>query len=211
MDGNKSSIHDATKGTIYPEGHWDKKLSDLKTSGARMAQQLREQGHPFIVRILTTAVVKGGDSIPLRGVVMNLDWKIATRLEMVESANAMITNAYIIDSLDPAFPHVLGSIIEGKGLYEHSVGQFFELYGRFEGKYQLKRPRDTRDKMASLVNGDKRYLVRYKEYGKSVSVPMPWAVRNILAHAGSNPNKLDPNRDEIRTSIGLLRSWTDEN
>ncbi|MDE0068413.1 MAG: hypothetical protein OXO48_01770 [Caldilineaceae bacterium] len=209
MDGNKSSRQGPTEGTIYPEYQWKEKLSNLKKSGARKAKELRGQGHPFIVRILTTAVVKGGDTIPLRGVVMNLDWKIATRLEMVESANAMITNAYIIDSLDPALPHVLGSIIEGKGLYEHSVGQFFELYGRFEGKYQLKRSRDTRDKMTALVNGDKRYLVRYKEYGKSVSVPMPWAVRNILSHAGSNPNKLNPKRDEIRTSIDLLRSWVD--
>ena len=125
---------------------------------------------------------------------------MATRLEMVESAREMITKAYMIDSLDPAFPHVLGSVIEGKGLYEHSIGEFFELYGRFEEKYQLKKPRYTRDKMASLVDGDERYLKQYKEYGKWGSAPMPYAVRNILAHAGTNPNKLDPGRNEIRTS-----------
>ena len=88
-----------------------------------------------------------------------------------------------------------------------AIGEFFELYGRFEGKFQLKKPHDTRDKMASLVNGDVRYLKQYKDYGKWSSVPMPYAVRNILAHTGTNPNKLDPEGKEIRTSIDLLRSW----
>ena len=186
---------------------WTQKLSNLKDSGMRMAKQMREQGHPFIAKILTTMVVKGGDTIPLRAVIITLDWKMIARLEMVESAIEMITNAYLIDSLDPAFPHVLGSVIEGKGLYEHSIGEFFELYGRFEEKYQLKKQSDTRDKMASLVNGNEGFLKQYKEYGKWNSVPMPYAVRNILAHAGTNPNKLDPERDEIRTSIDLLRLW----
>ena len=44
---------------------------------------------------------------------------------MVESARDLITNAYIVDSLDPVFPTVLKSIIEGKGLYAHSMGSFF--------------------------------------------------------------------------------------
>ena len=126
---------------------------------------------------------------------------------MVESAREMITTAYKIDSLDPAFPHVLASIIEGKGLYEHSVGEFFELYGRFGEKYQLKKGSEVREKMAFLVNGDVEFLKRYKEYGKYKPVPLPYAVRNILAHPGTNPNDLDPELDEIRQSLNLLRTW----
>ena len=159
------------------------------------------------MEILGTTEVQGGDSVPLRGVTIKLDWKMATRLEMVESAREIITKAYVIDSLDPALPHVLGSVIEGKGLYEHSIGEFFELYGRFAGKYQLKRASDTRDKMAALVKGETRYLKQYREHGKWSSVPMPYAVRNILAHAGTNPNQIDQKGEEIRTSITLLRSW----
>ena len=119
----------------------------------------------------------------------------------------MITKAYMLDSLDPAFPTVLRSIIEGKGLYEYSIGEFFQLYGRFEGKYQLAKGNDTRDKMEALVNGDKRYLKSYQEHGKSFQYPLPYAVRNILAHAGRNPNTLDPAGKDLRTSIELLRSW----
>ncbi len=207
MNDSKISEIDSPKGILYPASGWNRKLSTLKKSGMRMAKKMREQGHPFIVKILTTMVVKEGDTIPLRAVIIKLDWKMATRLEMVESATEMITKAYEIDSLDPALPHVLGSVIEGKGLYEHSIGEFFELYGRFEGKYQLKKGSDTRDKMASLVKGDKRYLKKYKEYNKWSYVPMPYAVRNILAHAGTNPNKLDEQVKEIRTSITLLKSW----
>ncbi|MDE0199661.1 MAG: hypothetical protein OXK78_15765 [Caldilineaceae bacterium] len=207
MNDSKNSEPDSREGILYPAAEWNRKLSALKVSGMRMANQMREQGNAFIVKILTTMVVKEGDTIPLRAVIIKLDWKVATRLEMVESATEMITKAYEIDSLDPALSHVLGSVIEGKGLYEHSIGEFFELYGRFEEKYQLKKGSDTRDKMASLVKGDKKYLKKYKEYKKWSFVPMPYAVRNILAHAGTNPNKLDQQGEEIRTSITLLKSW----
>ena len=107
----------------------------------------------------------------------------------------------------PAFPTALRSIIEGKGLYEYSIGEFFQLYVNFEGKYQLTKGNDTRNKMEALVNGDKKYLKPYQIHGKSLLSPLPYAVRNILAHAGHNPNTLDPEGKELRTSIELLRSW----
>lgn len=207
MNDSKISEIDSPEGILYPASGWNRKLSTLKKSGMRMAKKMREQGLPFIVKILTTMVVKEGDTIPVSAVIIKLDWKMATRLKMVESATEMITKAYEIDSLDPALPHVLGSVIEGKGLYEHSIGEFFELYGRFKEKYQLETGRDTRDKMASLVDGDERYLTQYKERGKSSSVPLPYAVRNILAHAGTNPNRIDKRGEKIRTSITLLKSW----
>ena len=36
--------------------------------------------------------------------------------------------------------------------------------------------------MLALVNGDKKYMKCYKEHGKPRLVPLPYAVRNILAH-----------------------------
>ena len=133
-------------------------MAAVKENGLRVAKDIGEQNLPFVVKPLAPKEVRGGDTIPLSGVVIKLDWQIATKLEMVESARDMITKAYMLDSLDPAFPTVLRSIIEGKGLYEYSIGEFFQLYGRFEGKYQLAKGNDTRDKMEALVNGDKRYL-----------------------------------------------------
>ena len=188
-------------------GTWDEKMATVKKNGIRMAKHMRKQNRTFIAEILAPKEVKAGDTVPLSGVVIKLDWKIVTKLEMVESAKDMITNAYILDSLDPAFPTVLRSIIEGKGLYEHSIGEFFQLYGKFEGKYQLTKGKETRAKMLAFVNGDKRYLKPYQEHGKSVLHPLPYAVRNILAHAGNNPNTLGMEGKELRTSIRLLRSW----
>ncbi len=207
MDDNNSSASGDVSITVIPEHSWDEKMAAVKKNGLRMAKDIGEHNVPFVVKPLALKEVQGGDTIPLSGVVIKLDWKIATKLEMVESARDMITNAYILDSLDPAFPTVLRSIIEGKSLYEYSIGEFFQLYGRFEGKHQLTKGRDTRRKMEALVNGDEKYLRRYQEYGKSFLYPLPFAVRNILAHTGHNPNTLDPEGKELRTSIELLKSW----
>ena len=193
--------------TVTPELNWDRMISVIKRNGNRMARRMAEQDQRFIVRILAPKMVQSGDTVPLSGAVIDLDWKVAKRLEMVDSARDMISKAYLLGSLDRGFPTVLRSIIEGRGLYEHSIGEFFQLYGRFEGTYQLTRGSETRAKMDTLVNGDERYLKPYQERGESRLYPLPYAVRNILAHTGHNPNTLDPEGNELRTSVELLRSW----
>ena len=207
MDYSKISASGDVNVIVMPKHEWDKKMSAIKEDGNRVANQMREQDKPFIVKPLAPKEVKGGDIVPLSGVVIKLDWKITTKLEMVESARDMITKAYILDSLDPGLPTVLRSIIQGEGLYEHSIGEFFQLYGEFQGKYELNNETETRDKMLALVNGDKKYMKGYKEYGKSRLVPLPYAVRNILAHTRHNPNTLDTEGKDLRTSIELLQSW----
>ena len=57
------------------------------------------------------------------------------------------------------------------------------------------------------MNGDKRFQKLYKEHGKWNYHPLPYAVRNILAHSGKNTNTLDEHGEELRSSIRLLRSW----
>ena len=207
MDDNKTSASGDVSVTIMPKHSWDEKMAAVKENGLRVAKDISEHNGPFVVKPLAPKEVQGGDTIPLSGVVIKLDWKIATKLEMVESARDLITNAYILHSLDPAFPTVLTAIIEGKGLYEYSIGEFFQLYGRFEGKHQLTKGGDTRRKMEALVNGDQKHMKRYQEHGRWVLHPLPYAVRNILAHTGHNPNTLDPEGKELRTSIELLKSW----
>lgn len=193
--------------TVIPRKSWGKKLSSIRKSGARMERELREKGHKFHVEILGPREVQGGDSVPVSGVEIKLDWKVETRIKLVEAANSMITSAYLIGSLDSALPAVLRSVIEGRGLYEHSIGEFFLLYGKFEQKYKLSKGMETRAKMLGLLKADKRYLKPYKERGKTREDPLPYAVRNILSHVGKNPNTLDPRGDDLRKSIELLKSW----
>ena len=172
-----------------------------------MAKQMRRENRQFVARILAPREVLGDDAIPLRAVIIRPDWKVAARLEMVESATEMITKAYITGALDPALPDVLASIIEGKGLYEHNIGEFFQLYGKFEGIYETQSKR-TKTAMETFVNGDNRYQKPYRERGKWNLHPLSYAVRNILAHVGHSSNTLDQEGKELRMSIELLRSWT---
>ena len=37
--------------------------------------------------------------------------------------------------------------------------------------------------------------------------PMPYAVRNIPSHVDNNPNSLDREGNDLKTSIELLKSW----
>lgn len=206
-NGTHSEATDITI-TVKPKDLWDKRISSIKRSGARKAKEFQRRGHKFLVEILGPREVQGGDSVPLAGIQIQLDWKVETRIKLTEAANDMITNAYLIDCLDPALPAVLKSIIEGKGLYEHGIGEFFLLYGRFEQKHKLIKGTETRAKMLELLKGDKRFLKPYMERGKMRQDPLPYAVRNILSHMGNNPNTLDHQGGDLRTSVELLKSWT---
>ena len=191
--------------TVKSEHSWDEKVSAVRKSGIHMARELRQRGHKFHAEILAPGEMRGGDAVPLAGVMIELDWKVETKIQMVKSANEMITNAYLIGALDPAMPTVLTAVIEGTGLVEHGIGEFFLLYGQFEHKYQAGVGKIAREKMLKLLNGDKRYLKPYTERGKTRLEPLPLAVRNILSHVGKNPNRLE--EGELRTSIDLLKSW----
>ena len=207
MHGRKNTASGSVDITVVPKHSWDEKMDIIQQNGLRIAMEYSKQGLPFVVKPLAPKEVQGEDTIPLSGVVIKLDWQIAKKLQMVDSARDMITYAYILNALDPAFPTVLRSIIEGKGLYKHSIGEFFQLYGKFEGQHQLTSQKDTRDKMKALVEGDKKYLKCYRERGKTFLYPPPYAVRNILAHSGNKSNTLDPEGKELQLSIELLRSW----
>ena len=207
MKGDEMSGSGEVSFTVIPKAKWNKKLSAVKAHGIRIANERRAQGHTSSVEILAPREIHDRKSIPLAAVMIELDWRMGTKLSMVESARDMITSAYTVDSLDPAFPTVLASIIEGRGLYEHGIGEFFLLYGKFEQKYRLGKGKDTRAKMLNLINGDTRYLKPYTERGKTRMDPLPHAVRNILSHVGNNPNTLDTEGNDLRTSIELLRSW----
>ncbi len=101
-------------------------------------------------------------------------------------------------------------MILGKGLYLDSVGEFFQLYGRFEQMLgltdnyrQSEIEREMRDRLGDEVVQHSR---EYERDGKKSSKPLPLYVRNTLAHSGTNPtNGL---RDgDLKTAIRLLKDW----
>ena len=51
-------------------------------------------------------------------------------------------------------------------------------------------------------------MVGFGEHQRALPKQLPsYAVRNILAHTGTDTNTFDPEGKEIRKSIELLRSW----
>jgi len=192
--------------TVRPKPLWDQKVAKIAKAGERLAEELQEKGHSFKVEILAPKEMVEQTSVPLSAVTLNLDWKIAARLEMIEHAREIITKALFVDSLDSALPTILTAIMEGRGLYEHGIGEFFLLYGKFEQKHSTGG-KETRAKMMELIENDMQYMKPYLTRGKTVRDPLPYAARNILAHAGTNPNTLDENGSDLKKSVELLRSW----
>ncbi len=199
--------------TVKPKHEWDRMMTKIMAEGERLAKRLKDQGHIHKVEILAPKKVHDGDApVTLSGVMLELDWKITTRLEMIEHARDMITKAFMLDEMAPALPAVLKAIIEGRGLYEHGIGEFFLLYGKFEQKYHTNSTK-TQDKMSELIEGrsEKDRLECMKSYispqGSAARAgPLPYVVRNILAHIGTDHhNKLEA--QDIEKSIKLLSSW----
>ena len=193
--------------TVKPKHAWSEKMAAVREAGIRVARDIQEQDHAFNVEILAPREISDEHTVPLSAVTLGLDWKVATRLEMVEHARDIITKAYILECLDPALPTVLAAVIEGRGLYQYGIGEFFLLYGKFEQKHRTEGKK-TRAKMMNLVNGDPQCMKTYIERGKKTMQPLPYAVRNILSHFGTNPNSLDLNGNDLKKSIELLRDWS---
>lgn len=151
--------------------------------------------------------VKGKDTVPIRAVVTPLDSKTPMRKEMAELINDLITKSYWLGTFNSAILTALGAMLDGKGIFEYSIGEFFLLYGRFEQKYECDGWQ-TRKKMRDLLGEDRKYFKRYKDRrGIICHDPLPYVVRNILAHKGRSPNTLDKENKEIKTSIMLLKQW----
>ena len=188
---------------------WKKKMATLKKRGAQAVQRMKSQGRTFQARVLGPLEVpkerfESGE-YTLVAVPIDRDWKLPTKLAMVRDANNLLTNAYKIGTLDNALPIALGAVIEGKGLYQYSIGEFFLLYGRFEQKYEVRKGPEVEARMNDLLQGNEQGLKDYVQGGKTKRVPLPYAVRNILAHVGHNPNKVTV--EELRVAVELLKSW----
>ena len=206
-----ASATDNLQVTILSEDGWAEMMADMKAEGERLAQEKRDQGETFMVKALGSTMVRGGDKVPLSGANFPVDWKCATRGEMAELAKELITKSYLLGALDPALPTVLGSVIGGKSLYEYSIGELFQLYGQFMGKYGLPDGKATRGKMEMLINGNQQYLKLYQTTsGQQYNNPLPYTVRQILAHPDTVVNTLDDGGNDLRTAIELLRQWVSQ-
>ncbi len=190
---------------IIPKDEWDGKVDVVRQRGERFAREMRSQGKPFKAAILGPKEVPKDAEFTLQAVVIQLDWKAATKLELVEDANNFLTKARQVDIFHPDLLAALKSVLEEEPLPMHSIGEFFILYGRFEQKYELSKSERTRDKMEELMKGGEVHRKEYEEDGKNKNAPLPYVARNILAHIGTNPNTLLVK--ELDLAKNLLEAW----
>ena len=179
----------------------------VRKQGIQRAEALLKEGCKLDVMILAPTEVRGGDTVPLAGVITKPDWKTVAKHELADLATEFISKAYLIGMLDNALPTILKSVIEEKGIYEYNIGEFFLLYGRFQEKYGVFTGEKTRKEMSRLVDGEEGYLKAYLDRGKPQEYPLPFAVRNILAHPKNRGNTLDSEGNDIRNSIEILKKW----
>ena len=189
---------------VVSKDEWNKKVESIRKNGGRFAKEMRLQNKPFKAAVLAPKEFPEEAEVAMQAVVIQRDWKVAAKLEMVEDANNFLTKARHIDIFHPDLLSALRATLEEEPLPMHSIGEFFILYGRFEQKYGTTTNQETRKKMEELVNGKKEYLKEYDARNKKY--PLPFAARNILAHIGTN-TKNTLSVKELNLAKNLLEKW----
>ena len=180
----------------------------VRKEGVLQAEELRKEGSKFVPMLLAPRVVRGGDEVPLAGVIAKPDSKVVAKRELTNLATELISKAYLMDMLDNSLPAILRAVIEERGIYEYSVGELFTLYGIFQQKYGVFDDKAIRKKMSCLLDGDESYLREYVDRGKPQKYPLPYVVRTVLAHPkNKNVTTLESLEQDIEASVQLLRRW----
>ena len=178
-------------------------------------------GHPdFILKGIGPLTRGKGDRDLLHGEVgkyleiqlvqIPRDGQQGGKLKLVRLANDALYQAYKLNLPIAGVPRVLASMVQGRGVYLDSIGEFFQLYGRFEQMLGLTddyKQERIKDAMRSRLGDDAAHHSReYERSGTRSLTPLPLYVRNVLAHQGTNPaNSL---RDgDVSTAIRLLKDW----
>ena len=159
-------------------------------------------------------VMQVGKYVEMQLVEIPRDGQQGGKLKLVKLSNALLLQAHKVGVPIAGVAGVLGSMIEMRGFYLDSVGEFFQLYGRFEQMLgsaddykQSKIEREMKDRLGDDVTQHSREYIRS---GRKSLTPLPLYVRNVLAHQGTNPENLLGDGD-LQTAIRLLRDWLRNN
>ena len=136
--------------------------------------------------------LRTGQYFELQIVNIPKDGQQGGKLKLVRLSNELLHQAFKIGLPIAGVANVLGSLIEKRGLYFDSVGEFFQLFGRFE--QMLGLPDDYKqleiecEMQARLGNEVVQYSREYVRAGIKSFKPLPLYVRNVLTHR--EPGKL---------------------
>lgn len=185
---------------------WDRKKALAMEEGLIASREHAESGYSSEYAILGPKEIPEGRQALFAAARLEFGCNLATKRKMVELANEFLDMAHLLNEGPQSLPMVLAATIEERGLLEHSIGEFFLLYGRFEREYEASNSKLAKAKMMELI-GDKPEMMKlYQDRHGQSWVPLPFAIRNILAHS-DNPNELVV--EELWQAIQLLHQWVD--
>ena len=189
-----------------------------------------ENGHSLGLGIMGPKLVPGGEpSVLLRAIALSFDKTLLHRQKMLSLAQDILTEDFLLNERsNPILTEILSDIVSGEPLYDFSVAELFELYGELvnslpeiDKKKQLNKwinDRGFRSKASGALLGNS-FTAQYHSYSRSgynaaaTPVPLPFAVRNTLAHReASNPNValLKDIPHGVHDSVVILRAIKSE-
>lgn len=213
---------------LVPVEEWENSRNEIKEQGRMIATLKREQGEilglesgrEVLPSILCSKEGPGGIETQLAAVMLDVNgdkgWKLSKKVELVEDINNVLAKLELIDLLYPQLPIILGAVLEEKGLAQYSIGEFWLLYGKFEERTK-NEPGKTDDKIRKRLEESGRtdetntkfYKLKKDVIPETNEIiekpqPLPYVVRNILGHIGTDKAGNTLNSDELKNAIQLL-------
>lgn len=173
-------------------------MNEKQKRARRVREHLREarKGHAGPqhgnhLRILGIHEMRAGQTFHFTAVTISEDDpRLNDKLVMVEMAKDILTQALAIDGYDPALSFAIRAAIQGEPPIFHWLGEFFQKYGAFQVKHNVYGTNETRSRLAEFIAhgeyADDAWYDGYPERGTKGRVPLPFAVRNLLAHPQIN-------------------------
>ncbi len=189
-----------------------------------------DNGRSLGLSILGPKLVPGGEPpVTLQAVTLSFDQTLLHRQKMFSLARDILTEDFLLNERpNPILTQILSDAISGEPLYDFSVAELFELYGELvnnllenDKKKQLNKWIDDKgfkNKVSGALLGNS-FTTQYYSYSKngynttSKPVPLPFAIRNTLAHREvSNPNValLKDAPHGVHDSVVILRAIKSE-
>lgn len=172
-------------------------MNEKQVRARRVREYLREakrrDGGPdadgFYHRILGMHEIRADQTFQFAHVrIHKEDPQLNDKLVMVQMAKDVLTQALRIGGYDPALSLAIRAAIQGEPPVFHWLGEFFQNWGTFQAKCGVFKTKETRDKLTELLvsHADDAWYNNYLD-GRKTSpvpekVPLPFAVRNVLAH-----------------------------
>ena len=191
---------------LLSEESWEALKEDRLRNGIEHHRREYENGRSIGLGILCPKLAPGGGPpVTLRAVTLSFDNSLLYRQKMLSLAQDILTEDFLLNEhSNPILTEVLNDVITGEPLYDFSVGELFELYGELvnclaenDKKRQLNLWIDGKGFKAKVENAlmGESFTANYYSYSNkrfntiAKPVPLPYAVRNALAHQeASNPN-----------------------